>query len=209
LKHDIQPYREGLTEIMKIEPVWYRYNGKAGLPKDKRYVGIIAQEMQKIAPHTIGEFSYTDSTGKEEKYLDYDANALTYMLINAVKELQKKNEALEKELQAKNQELEQKIAAIQNSLNRELPQGNTARLLQNYPNPYNTSTIIGYYVPETSTQAVLTIYNSIGQEVRSFELTVGEGKIEVSNQLLGVGTYIYHLMVDGVNVDSKKMILGR
>lgn len=56
------------------------------MPTDQKYVGIIAQEMKKIAPYTVGEFTYQDSTGKTSQYLDYDANALTYILVNSVKE---------------------------------------------------------------------------------------------------------------------------
>jgi hypothetical protein len=66
--------------------VWFEYNGEAGMPTDQKYVGIIAQEMKKIAPYTVGEFTYQDSTGKTSQYLDYDANALTYILVNSVKE---------------------------------------------------------------------------------------------------------------------------
>ena len=37
----------------QINPIWFRYNGKAGLPTDKKYVGVIAQEIEKIAPYLI------------------------------------------------------------------------------------------------------------------------------------------------------------
>jgi trimeric autotransporter adhesin len=202
LKRNIRPYTEGLSQIRTIAPVWYEYNGKAGLPVDKQYVGVIAQDMQKIAPYTIGEFSYQDSTGKEERYLDYDANALTYMLVNAVKE-----QALMID------QLQSKVAQLERQLVTKGPIGDdaaNARLLQNYPNPSNTSTVIGFYIPSEVTSAAIKIVNISGQEVYKVELLQrGEGEIEISNQTLSAGTYIYHLVVNGNTVDNRKMIVAR
>jgi hypothetical protein len=95
LKHGIEPYTDGLTKLMKVDPVWYSYNAETGLgDSKKRHVGIIAQEMQKIAPYMIGKSQLKDaiddggtSTNRTE-YLNYNGTALTYMLVNSVKEQQ-------------------------------------------------------------------------------------------------------------------------
>jgi ABC-type Fe3+-citrate transport system substrate-binding protein len=55
---------------------------------DTQYVGILAQDMQEIAPYMIS------SSGKDE-YLNFDSNAVIYMLINAIKEQQNQIEKLE------------------------------------------------------------------------------------------------------------------
>ncbi|WP_342087269.1 tail fiber domain-containing protein [Dyadobacter sp. OTU695] len=89
LKKNITDFTDGLDLLQEIKPVWFQYNGKAGIETgDKKFVGIIAQEMQKIAPYTVGSFTYQDSLGNKTEYLDYDANAVTYILINSVKEQQ-------------------------------------------------------------------------------------------------------------------------
>ena len=49
----------------------------AGMPTDKKYVGIIAQDMQKVVPYTVGTFDYKDERGGITKYLDYDGSAVT------------------------------------------------------------------------------------------------------------------------------------
>jgi len=86
LKKDIKPFTDGLGLIKKINPVWFRYNGLGGLPDDgKNYTGIIAQEIKEIAPYMIDTFK-DKATGNE--YLNYNGNAMTYILINAVKEQQ-------------------------------------------------------------------------------------------------------------------------
>ncbi|MFD0999177.1 tail fiber domain-containing protein [Ohtaekwangia kribbensis] len=103
LKKDITDFTDGMNVIAKIKPVSFRYNGIAGLPDDgKQYIGIIAQDMQKAAPYTIDTF--TDSETKID-YLKYDPNAVTYILINAVKEQQATIEKLQKQLDEQNKRL--------------------------------------------------------------------------------------------------------
>ena len=74
LKKNISSFTDGLDEIMQVRPVNFEYKEVPG-----EYVGIIAQEMQQIAPYMI------DDSGE---YLTYDGTALTYMLVNAVQEQQ-------------------------------------------------------------------------------------------------------------------------
>ncbi|HEY9005045.1 MAG TPA: tail fiber domain-containing protein [Ohtaekwangia sp.] len=104
LKKDIVPFTDGLSVINKIKPVSFKYTGAAGLPNDgKSYVGIIAQEMQEIAPYTIGTFRDTETN---TEYLNYNSNAVTYILINAVKEQQVIIDGLKKQLEEQNKRLE-------------------------------------------------------------------------------------------------------
>jgi trimeric autotransporter adhesin len=207
LKQQIEPYNEGLSYIMQINPIWFRYNGKAGLPTDRRYVGVVAQDMQKIAPHTVGEFTYADSAGRQEKYLDYDANAVVYMLVNAVKELNTQSQQKDAQILQLQQELAE-IRKMLGSLDRSGDVG--AYLGQNFPNPFTRSTIIPYFLPENSGSAQLKIYSLAGQEVYSAELLQrGDAEIEIPSQVLSAGNYVYQLVVDGTSVDSKKMLLSK
>ena len=207
LKQQIEPYNEGLSHIMQINPVWFRYNGKAGLPIDRRYVGVVAQDMQKIAPHTVGEFPYADSAGRQEKYLDYDANAVVYMLVNAVKELNIQSQQKDAQIL----QLQQELAAIKKMLGTSDRSGDMgAHLGQNFPNPFTRSTVIPYFVPESCSSAQLKIYSLAGQEVYSAELIQrGDGRIEIPAQVLSAGNYVYQLVVEGRSVDSRKMLLSK
>ena len=205
LKKDIEAYKEGLTEVMEINPVWFSYNGKAGLPTEKRHVGVIAQDMQKIAPHTVSEFVYVDSLGKAEKYLDYDANAMAFMLVNAVKEL---NTQLRTEIQ----QLQKEVAELRKMVGQNGPvkRNGDGWLGQNYPNPYTRTTVIPYFIPENSNAAELKIYSASGQEVYAIQIMQkGEGEIEISTLSLSAGNYVYHLVIDGQSIDNKKMLLTK
>jgi len=81
-------------------------------------------------------------------------------------------------------------------------------LLENYPNPFNPSTIIIYSVPETGS-VKLAIYNTLGEEVVVLvDGMVEAGFYEVSFNAssLPSGIYFYRLQ-SGSFVDTKKMIL--
>ncbi|TAL61040.1 MAG: hypothetical protein EPN85_05820 [Bacteroidetes bacterium] len=116
LKKDTSAFNDGLTLVRKIRPINYKYNGLAGTPSDnENCIGIIAQEMQKIAPYTVkishvelkgadaGAFTgqktflrmetTTDSTGTHTDpvyaadVLIFNPSSLMFVLINSVKQL--------------------------------------------------------------------------------------------------------------------------
>jgi len=212
LKKDISAFTDGLAVLQKIKPVWFRYNGEAGLPQNTRYVGVIAQEMQQIAPYTIGQFVYQDTTGKKTHYLDYDANALTYILVNSVKEQQKQLQekdaqiaAIQKELA----ELKTLLTKAQSTLSFDKESGQ-ARLWQNAPNPYDHTTVIQYFVPPTARKAAIQVFNANGQQVGDYAInTIGQSELMLTTNHLATGTYVYKLIVDGVSMDSKKLVVAR
>jgi hypothetical protein len=141
--------------------------------------------------------------------LDYDPNALTYILVNSVKELKAENDVLREKV-AELELLKQELALIKQILLKQSPESPAvARLFQNEPNPYAKTTIIKYVVPQTATSAQLKVFSVTGQLVLTQELvTKGQGQVELSTQSLPAGTYIYHLVVDGQTVGNKKMVLN-
>jgi hypothetical protein len=110
LKKDIRPFGDGLQVLTKINPVWYKYNGLGGQPNNgKDYVGVIAQDIQPVAPYTISTFQ--DAETKID-YLNYDGSAITYILVNAVKEQQVIIENLKKQVE----DQEKRLQAIEAKL---------------------------------------------------------------------------------------------
>jgi hypothetical protein len=99
LKQDISTYTDGLNVINKINPIWFRYNGRGGTKGGgPLQVGVIAQEMKEIAPYTVNSFQAKfDDTSPPQEFYNFDYSAIGYALINAVKELDAKVKNLEKE----------------------------------------------------------------------------------------------------------------
>lgn len=84
LKKNVKPFTDGLEALLQIRPVIYHYNGKMELDSTREYVGVIAQQIQSIAPYMVEEFKGRDG----QHYLSFDGSALTYISINAIQEQQ-------------------------------------------------------------------------------------------------------------------------
>lgn len=101
MKKDIHPFKDGLDVLLKINPVRFKYNGLGGYENDnKDYVGVIAQEMSKIAPYMISTIrkKLSDQDTEASELLMYDGSALTYILVNSIKEQQAQIDELKKEI---------------------------------------------------------------------------------------------------------------
>jgi trimeric autotransporter adhesin len=93
LKSNIKPFDIGLADVVQINPVKFNYNELSGYDTDKQFIGVIAQELNEVAPYMVGTFK---KDGVE--YYNVDNSAMTFMLINAVKELSKLNEQTQTQL---------------------------------------------------------------------------------------------------------------
>lgn len=89
VKEAVVPYTKGLNEILLVNPVNYKYNGLAKTQKGKEYTGVIAQEIKDIFPETVNIYKakLNDSDEEKTELYDFNSTALTFALINAVKEL--------------------------------------------------------------------------------------------------------------------------
>jgi uncharacterized small protein (DUF1192 family) len=118
VKKDIRPYTNGLSIIKGINPVWFKYNGKAGFPDDNQnHIGVIGQEIVKVAPYTVNTFKakLNPQDKKETDPLNFNPHALTFDLINSVKELDANITILtqeNKELKKENSQLKAEIGAL-------------------------------------------------------------------------------------------------
>ncbi len=82
-------------------------------------------------------------------------------------------------------------------------------LYQNSPNPFNNQTTISYLLTGAVQSASINIYNIHGTLMHTYTLsaTSGTGSITVAANTLSAGTYIYNLVVNNVQVDSKEMVI--
>ncbi|MCX7638744.1 MAG: tail fiber domain-containing protein, partial [Cyclobacteriaceae bacterium] len=101
LKKDIRSFTDGLNVLMKISPVNFKYNGLGGYENDnKDYVGVIAQEVIQVAPYmfTTVRKKLSENDKDETELLMYDGSALTYILVNSIKEQQAQIDELRREI---------------------------------------------------------------------------------------------------------------
>jgi len=205
LKNNVQNFDMGLNAIMQINPVTYNYNNKSNADTEKNHVGILAQDVEKVAPFMVNEGELTDFNEKDElvslgTYKNVNTDAFTYMLINAVQELKGELDAVKEEL-----------AALKvGNTNTELYLNGTEKaaiLKQNVPNPFSSSTTIEYFVPNKTSNAKVVFTDINGNTIKIIEVASGRGTIDVNVNDLMTGVYTYALIVDGIAQDSKRMIV--
>lgn len=98
IKTETGEYTKGLDAVCALRPVTYTYNGAAGFEADgKENISIIAQEAKEHFPECVGTFeailNKTDKTPTE--LYNWNGHALTFALVNAVRELKNLNASLE------------------------------------------------------------------------------------------------------------------
>jgi hypothetical protein len=84
-------------------------------------------------------------------------------------------------------------------------------LCPNYPNPFNASTHIEYWLPKKG-HVVIEVFDLLGRKVQTLlngsEVSnVGSGYVVFDGTNFGSGVYISRMYVDGTFVDAKKMVL--
>jgi len=82
-------------------------------------------------------------------------------------------------------------------------------LSQNFPNPFNPSTVISYSLPKAS-DVHLEIYNMLGQEVATLvnqKQNAGRYNVEFNADNLASGIYFYSIRTEGFSSIKKMMLL--
>jgi len=99
-------YKAGLSEVSKLNPVRYRYkeNSQLGLPADKEFVGVIAQNVQSAIPEAVEQ----DDKG----YLMVNNDPIIWAMVNAIKQLKSENQLLKERLEALERMVQQHRFAI-------------------------------------------------------------------------------------------------
>jgi len=83
-----------------------------------------------------------------------------------------------------------------------------AKLWQNSPNPFNQTTNIKCFVPEQSKTATLLVFDMNGTLRKTIPVNgKSETNVTINAKELIAGMYHYSLIIDGHEIDTKKMIL--
>jgi hypothetical protein len=103
IKRDVADYTTGLDAVCRLRPVTYQFNGRGFSVDDGRtHVGLVADEVEGVMPEMVGlwpqKLDPRDAEPSDVKTLN--TNALTYALVNAVKELAERIEQLEARIAA-------------------------------------------------------------------------------------------------------------
>ena len=206
LKHDVEGIEGLSSSLAALNPVSFKYNGasadaaqakkasaESAQTDERTRYGFIAQEVKEIFPDLVVE----DGDG----YLSIDYIGFIPMLVSAVKDLRAeveelRNPAAEAPVHAPGNAGIEEAAVVKPSLS------------QNKPNPFSAATRIGCTLPESVADASLCVYDLQGKQVLRLKVEGrGATSVNIDGSGLQPGMYIYALIADGVEIDTKRMIL--
>jgi len=216
LKSNVTDFNLGIDELMQLNPVKYRYTGEADTYTGREFVGLVAQEVEKVLPDFIGVYKHEirDDEGlviDEKDYLKIHDSELKFVMINAIKDQQKMIEAqADKIALLEDAIVSNSSTGAVNSTNVTLSSYDLAELNQNTPNPFNGSTSVDYIIPTNAQNSQIRIFGKTGQLMKSLNIDhVGQGTLNIDANDLPSGTYSYQLVVDGRSVKTNKMVVAK
>lgn len=192
---------KGLFTISKLKGVSFKPVNDATKAKG---FGFLVGDVEAVIPEAVFK---NDST--HEKSLAY--SYIIAFLVEAVKEQSVMIEKLKVEVAAMEKNLQENgqltnSSSLINIENNHLQ----ARLDQNIPNPFSKQTKIGCFIPENAHASLLFSYSMNGNPVGKYAINgKGEQILTIDGSKLVPGTYFYHLIIDGQEVGSKKMIFTK
>lgn len=193
LKKDIKPIENALTNVLKLNGVTFNWIDEKSLLE--KSMGLIAQEVEKIIPEVVR----TSHDGR--KGIEY-AN-LVGLLVEAIKEQQIQID----ELKTNQNNIENNTTAVNSNYSENITK---PLLFQNAPNPFSEKTEIKYFIPTNATQASIYIYNMNGTQLKEFKINNRDnGSIFIEGAQLDAGMYLYTLIVDQKEIETKRMILTK
>jgi hypothetical protein len=200
--------KSALNSILKLKPISYNYKQVYDEPESdtlqvktgffdenslmfkKKHFGLIAQELEEIYPELV----YKQSNG----YLAVNYVEIVPLLVQSVKELKKELDDLKG------------IALRSTTLNGVIGGDATqAVLYQNAPNPFTDKTVISFSLPQTFENAYIYVFNLQGGLLKQIPVSKGQTSVTIYGSELSAGMYLYSLLINGIEIDTKRMILTK
>lgn len=160
-----------------------------------KHYGLSAQELQAIYPNLVRE--------GQDGYLGINYVELVPILIRSIQELNQKIEDLQGQPQV---ELKKTIAAS-SRMSKEL--FTDAALYQNTPNPFTARTEIRFRLPDDAVNAYICVFDMQGKMLKQIPVSGTQDKVMVDGYELTAGIYLYSLVINGQEIDTKRMILSK
>ena len=208
---DIEDGRTTLDNIQKMNVIEYNFKTDRHIPdaekdtmktalvitkekeSNERHYGLSAQELQAIYPNLVKE--------GQDGYLGVNYIELVPILIRSIQELK--------------QELDEVRGGDKGIMSRSATTAiGTAKtdsnvLFQNTPNPFKEQTIIRFSLADDAQNAAICIFDMSGKILKKLPISSGQSSVCINGWELGEGMFLYTLMVNGREIDTKRMILSK
>ena len=170
--------------------------------------GFVAQEVEKSA-QSIG-YDFSGVNVDEIGLYSLSYGEFVVPLVKAVQELSEQNDRLKEEITELKEEVDllklSPRSATSSDLITDMPR---AMLYQNAPNPFSERTVIKFELPENTANAYIYVFNMQGALMKQLPINANQSNITINGSELSAGMYLYSLIVNGQEVDTKRMILTK
>ena len=205
---------EELDNLMDIDVFQYSYTDKALIGEanetdsirisvrtcnsfkkesGREHYGISANKLQKIYPALVRE--------GQDGYLGINYVELVPILIRSIQELKAELD------EVKGNDGCARRAPLVNAVT--TPATYQARLYQNTPNPFTAQTEIRFSLPDDVKDAYICIFDMTGKMLKKTPISSDMSSITVNGYELDEGIYLYSLVVNGQEIDTKRMVLTK
>lgn len=157
------------------------------------HYGLSAQELQSIYPDLV-------KTG-QDGYLGINYVELVPILIRSIQEL--KAELDEVKETGDNAFGARSASSIGNAA------FSSAKLYQNTPNPFTERTEIRFSLPENTQDAFVYLFDMTGKMLKQIPIDSSMQSVTINGYELQAGIFLYSLVINGQEIDTKRMILSK
>lgn len=207
---------ETLDKVLSMNPIRYNYIDrpieesdtatvveKKEKPEKKQvHYGLSAQELQEIYPDLVYE--------GQDGYLGVNYTELVPILIRSIQELKQEVDELRGESSSRATDKrfsEEEDNENGNSIGQSI--ASSASLKQNTPNPFSERTTICFTLPEGVQQSYIYIFDMQGKTVKQIPIDPSMNNVTINGYELQSGMYLYSLVINGQEIDTKRMILSK
>ena len=162
---------------------------------ERRHFGIDAEELKKTYPDLVLE--------GQDGYLAVNYVELVPVLIKAIQELKQQVDELQgtdtvKKTPAKTSATDVGSSSIKKNT-----------LYQNTPNPAKEQTIIRYRLADNAKDAAICIFDMQGKMLKKLPVSSDNDSVTINGYELGQGMFLYSLVINGQEIETKKMIITK
>ena len=162
---------------------------------DKNHYALDADRLEEAFPDLV--YVRKDGT-KAINYME-----MIPLLVQSINELNAEIEVLKGQNPEETAKKTRSATEIQGSLKSQ------NKLYQNTPNPFKEQTVIRFSLADDVQNAAICIFDMTGKTIKKLPITSGMESVSIGGYELGEGMFLYSLVVNGQEIDTKRMIISK
>ena len=161
----------------------------------KSHYALDADKLEEVFPDLV----YVNKDGS--KVINYVE--MIPLLVQSINELKEEIEDL------KGQASGRKVAAARGTTGIDNSSISQNKLYQNTPNPFKEKTTIHFTLADDARDAYICIFDMTGKPVKKLPISSGMDSVSFGGYEIGEGMFLYSLIVNGQEIDTKRMIITK